>query len=146
MVGDTGGRIRKIKPECIYVATRLSPKPTDLKAHAAIGYLYNLKQSLKAGAEVWRKGHIPYVPGWDMLLYLELDGEYGLSGKLPYEAGFEWVRRCDALLIHNGFGDSVGVQQEYKIAIDAGKKIYWSLDEIPEVYDSSDGKVKDNGR
>jgi len=125
-----------MKPECIYIATRLSPKLEDLKAHAAIGYLYNLKQSLKAGAEVWRKGHIPYVPGWDMLMYLELDGDYGLGGKLPYDNGFEWVRRCDSLLIHNGIEDSTGVQQEYKIAMDTGKKIYWSLDEIPEAFDS----------
>lgn len=125
-----------VKKECIYVATRLSPKTTDLKAHAALAYIYNLKQSLKAGAEIWRKGHIPYVPGWDILMYLELDGEYGLGGKLPYDNGLEWVRRCDSILIYNGLEDSAGVQRELEEAERTGKRIYYSLDEIPS-YDVS---------
>lgn len=112
-----------MKQECIYVATRLTaPHPIE--------YLVNLKQSLKAGAEIWRKGHIPFIPGLDVLTYMELDGEYGLGGRLPYNAGLEWVRRCDAILIYNGLEDSPGVQAEYKVAMDEGKKVYWSLNEI----------------
>jgi len=126
-----------MKRECIYVATRLSPKTSELKVDAVVSYLYNLKQSFKAGAEIWRKGHIPYVPGWDILMYLELDGDYGLGGKIPYENGFEWVRRCDSILIHNGLEDSTGVQAELEIAKQEGKTIYYSLDEIKQ-YDEAD--------
>jgi len=126
-----------MKRECIYVATRLSPKTSELKVDAVVSYLYNLKQSFKAGAEIWRKGHIPYVPGWDILMYLELDGDYGLGGKTPYENGFELVRRCDSILIHNGLEDSTGVQAELEIAKQEGKKIYYSLDEIKQ-YDEAD--------
>ena len=115
-----------VEPECIYIATRLTA------AHP-IEYLVNLKQSIKAGAEVWRKGHYPFIPGLDMLTYIELDGDYGLGGRLPYAAGLEWVRRCDSILIHNGMDDSPGVQAEYKVAVDEGKKVYWSLDEILNV-------------
>ena len=122
-----------MKPECIYVATRLSPKPSEQKTDACLSYLYNLKQSLKAGAEVRRKGHNPYIPGWDLLLYLELDGDYGVGDKMPYDLGLEWVRRCDSILIHNGLEDSTGVQKELGVAKESGKNIYYSLDEIQEV-------------
>jgi len=118
-----------VKPECIYIATRLSaPHPIE--------YIVNLRQSFKAAAEVWRKGHYPFVPGYDFFTYLELDNEYGLAGRLPYEASLEWMRRCDAILVVNGLLDkpfSPGVRKEWKEAKRLGMKIYYSLDEIPEV-------------
>jgi len=118
-----------MKPECIYIACRLTaPHPIE--------YLYNLKQSLKAAAEIWRKGHYPYAPGLDYILYLELDGEYGAGGRLPYEAGLEWLRRCDAILFLNGLIEepfSSGVEAECDEAHRIGMKMYYSLDEIPKV-------------
>lgn len=122
------------KPLCIYVATRLSCHDKT-GAAAAIQYLYNLKQSIKAGAEVWRKGHYPYIPGLDFMVYLELDGDYGDGAKLPYEVSLEWVRRCDAILIHNGLEAprSPGVEKELQVAIAEGKKVYYSLEDIPEI-------------
>ena len=112
--------------ECIYIATRLT-------ASHPIEYLVNLRQSLKAGAEVWRKGHYPYIPGLDLMLYLELDADYGLGGRLPYNAGLEWMKRCDSILIHNGLEDSPGVQNEVGVAKKIGLKIYNSLEEIEPV-------------
>jgi len=120
-----------MEPETIYIACRLT-------ADHPIQYLVNLKQSLKAAAEIWRKGHYPYVPGWDFILYMELDGDYGLGEKLPYGMSLEWMRRCDSILILNGLEDSSGVQMEFKEAKRCGKKIYWSLDEIPEVTKNGD--------
>lgn len=117
------------KPECIYIATRLSCHDKT-GAPAAIEYLYNLRQSLKAAAEVWRKGHYPFVPGLDFLVYMELDKKYGVAEELPYEAGLEWVRRCDSILVYNGAEDSPGVKREVEVAKEHDKKIYNSLDEI----------------
>ena len=119
-----------MKPEVIYIATRLSPRTEG--AHAAIDYLVNVKQSLKAAAEVWRRGHYPYVPGLDFMLYLELDGDYGVGEKMPYEFGLEMVRRCDSILIHNGLHDSTGVKSELGVAFLNDKKVYYSLDDIDE--------------
>lgn len=94
-----------------------------------LSYLYNLKQSFKAAAKIWEKGHYPFVPGYDLLLYLELDST---NPRLPYEAGREWVRRCDAILILNGLADSQGVQEELRVAEAHGKTVFFSVDEIPE--------------
>jgi len=120
-----------MKPLCIYIASRLS-------ADNPIQYLYNLKQSLKAAAEVWRKGHYPYVPGLDFMLYLELDGRYGRGGCLPYRLGLEWLRRCDAILIVNGLEDSEGVKREYREALRNGKRVFFHVDAIPEVDEFED--------
>lgn len=157
-------------PQCIYIASRLSSMREETKitgrADIVIEYLFNLRQSLKAGAEVWRKGHYPYVPGYDFMLYLELDDKYGIMGKHPYKAGLEWVKRCDAILLVNGYKlllrplphpreiikryglnsaqaktffkfrikwISYGVQKEFERAVELGKEIYWSLDDIPPV-------------
>ena len=117
------------KPECIYIATRLTaPYPIE--------YLYNLKQSLKAANGVWRRGHYPYVPGLDFMLYLELDGNYGYGEKLPYNLGLEYLRRCDSILIYNGLKDANGVKVEYKEAKKYKLKIYKSIEEIPIVIKS----------
>lgn len=123
----------KVHPECIYIATRLSPSGDARKSKAALQYLYNLKQSFIAAAKVWRKGHYPFVPGLDYNLFLELNGDYGVGGPSPYEASLEWMRRCDAILIYNGLYDSTGVQAEVAEAERLGLKVYVSLDEIQSV-------------
>ena len=115
-----------VKPMCIYVATRLTaPHPIE--------YLVNLRRSFQAAAELWRKGHYPFTPGLDYQIYLELDGDYGKGGRLPYGASLEWMRRCDAVLVHNGLEDSKGVQLEVEEAERLGMIIYYSLDEVPDV-------------
>jgi hypothetical protein len=128
------GRIIAVRePQCIYVATRLSPSSELNKSDAVIQYIYNYKQSKKAAAEVWRKGHYYYLPGYDAIIFDELDGDYGRGGLNFYKAGLEWVRRCDAILIYNGLEDSSGVQAEVELAKELNKTIYYSLEEIPYV-------------
>ena len=122
-----------MKPETIYIATRLGSKAGVAYRADPIDYLYNLRQSLKAAAEVWRKGHYPYIPGLDFMLYMEMDGDYGLGGRSPYVAGLEWLRRCDSVLIYNGLEDSPGVQNEVEEAKRVGLKIYGSLEEIEPI-------------
>lgn len=120
------------KRELIYIATRLT-------ASHPIDYLYNLKQSLKAAAAVWRKGHYPLVPGLDFMIYLELDGEYGHGEKLPYEMSADIMCRCDSVLFENGLEDSNGVKFEHSVAVEKGIKRYYSRDEIPIVVKVSAG-------
>jgi len=126
------------KPLCIYIASRLSIPPAygrldkeDIRFPAKVitGYFYNLRQSLKAAKEIMRKGHYPFVPGLDFLLYLELDEE---DPELPYDRSLEWLRRCDAVLILSGLENSPGVQREHEEAKKLNKKIFYSVKEIPD--------------
>jgi len=127
----------KKNPLCIYIASRLSYPAPEFHMREGVhntdiimSYLFNLRQSMKAAARVWEKGHYPFVPGADFLLYLELDSTHP---QLPYEAGKEWVRRCDAILILNGLEDSEGVKAEYELAKKEGKIIFFELDQIPDL-------------
>ena len=115
-----------MKKECIYVATRLT-------ATHPIDYLHNLQESIDVGTKVWRKGHYPYIPGLDFLLFMNFRRDYGLGGRNPYNASIEWMRRCDSALFHNGLEDSKGVQMEHEEAQRIGMKIYYSLDEIKDI-------------
>lgn len=127
----------KQKPECIYIVSRLTGNPID--------YLTNMRQTFKAAAELWRRGHYPFVPALDYQIYIELDGEYGLGGRSPYPASLEWMRRCDSVLMLNGYTidkaihiniitfDSKGAEGEYEEAVRVGKKIYWNINDVPPV-------------
>jgi len=126
-----------MKSLCIYIASRLSHPSPDFhmredrhNTDVIMSYLYNLRQSFKAAATLWKKGHYPFVPGYDLFLYLELDD---LNPSLPYEAGCEWVRRCDAILILNGLEDAKGVQREYQTALSSNKQIFFNIDDVPDV-------------
>jgi predicted RNA-binding Zn-ribbon protein involved in translation (DUF1610 family) len=115
-----------MKPMCIYIASKLS-------ASTPIEYLKNLRESIKAAAKVWRRGHYPYVPGLDFMVYLELNGDYGNGHEQPYDCGVEWVKRCDALLLVNGYDESENVRKEFLTAEENDKIIFYSVDEIPSV-------------
>lgn len=117
---------KKVKPECIYIATRLS-------AGHPLDYLSNLDESINVSIEVWEKGHYPFVPGLD---YVYLMRMRNIKMSQIYANGLEWVRRCDSILIHNGLLEepySPGVKAEYEVALEENKKVYWSADEILEV-------------
>jgi len=119
--------MKKVKPECIYIASRLT-------AEHPIDYLKNLEESIDAGIEVWKKGHYPYVPGWDFMMIMRMKGDIDLDQ--IYNTSLEWMRRCDSILVLNGYHDtpkSTGVIEEVKEAVALGMKFYWSLDQIPEV-------------
>lgn len=126
--------------ELIYVATRLSNEHP-------IGYLINLQESIDVAVEIYRKGHYPMIPGIDFILYMNLKGDYGLGDDMPYEMGLYMQSKCDAILIHNGikevdgdlvnepgYKESSGVIAELQQAEITGQKIYWSLDEISNIY------------
>ena len=66
---------------------------------------------------------------------------------MPYEMGLYCQSKCDYILIHNGvkevdgdlvnkegYKESSGVLAELQQAEITGQKIYWSLDEIPDIY------------
>jgi len=114
------------KPECIYIATRLTaPHP--------IGYLHNLQESIDVGIEVWKKGHYPYIPGLDFILIMHIKD---IKVEQIYKSSLDWMSRGDSILVHNGYHDepkSPGVIKEVEVAKESGLKFYWNIDEIPVV-------------
>lgn len=112
----------------IYVAYRYS-NPSNV-----IDILGNIGTALEAGVKIALKGHIPYIPHADCLIGI------WSKGKLPkeyyYKLGMEWLKCCDAFLLLDKKDLDIknsGVIREYKYAKSKNMKIFYSLDEIPDL-------------
>lgn len=122
---------RLVKPMCIYIISKLCTVPEATNnAEVIIGYLRNLHDSILAGIEVMKKGHYPFIPGLDLLVYLLMGNN---PCKLPYESALEWLKKCDAVLLLNGLDESVNVRTEYQTALLYNKHVFTSIAEIPAI-------------
>ena len=122
----------------IYIAARLTAKTPDR-------LLMNGGIAIRAAIEVMKKGHIPFVPPLDYLIYMmstpeDLDE---IGNEYYYKYSCEWLKCCDAIVIVNGLDDSKGVKKEYKLAQDLGMKIFKNVKEIPYAVHKT-GKQKSN--
>ena len=128
-----------MKPMCIYIASRISAPSTELVTQVGgwskltpqnyvLSYIYNMRESIKAAANLWEKGHAVFMPAYDFLIYMEIDK---VNPSLPYDADNEWIRRCDAILIVNGLDESKAVRAELEMALKHNKKVYYNVDDIP---------------
>ena len=118
----------KIKPERIYVASRLTDSnPSKTLINGGI--------SIRAGIKIMEKGHFPFIPPLDFLVYLIMSHKTlkKLGEHYYYRYSLAWLDVCDSIVIVNGLEDSKGVQKEYKYAKEKGLKIYKSVKEIPHV-------------
>ena len=116
-----------MKPLTIYVATRLSDtRPAHLLINGGI--------AIRAGIEVAKKGHYPFIPPLDYLMYLMMNKEdlKELGQTYYYKYSLNFLSKCDAIVIVNGLEDSKGVQKEHKFAKENGIKIYYNIEEIPD--------------
>ena len=96
-----------------------------------IGNELNTYRAVDAGIEVFRKGHFPYIPHLTHYVDLRakqtginLDWDDYIRWDLP------WLEMCDALLY---LGKSKGADLELERARELGKKVFFSLSEIPEI-------------
>lgn len=105
----------------IYIA---SPYTEDTEEER----LANVHKAIDAGIEVYRLGHIPYIPHLSHWLDKRAT-EIGqpLEWKDYMEIGIEWLRECDALLY---LGSSKGADIELYCAKALGLKIYYSVKEL----------------
>jgi len=104
----------------IYVAGPLSGLPPS--------YIHNMRRMIKAGIEVMKKGHIPYIPCLDFLVGLLSDTPLTLDDYMRVST--EWLKMCDGILV---LGMSSGVEKELAVAKRLGLRLFTSVDEIPEV-------------
>jgi len=113
--------LKKLK---VYVAGAYSADTED-------GKLQNTLKAVDAGIKIFKMGHYPYIPHlthWVDLRSIEIHDH------LTYENYMEWddvfLQCCDAFLY---LSKSKGADVELSRAIEMGKKIFYSLDEIIEV-------------
>jgi hypothetical protein len=90
----------------------------------------NALKAIALGREVLRKGHNPFVPNlWHW--FVDWDGDFP-DEETTFILVSDWIRDCDALLVgESPQWEGSGVHREMKIAEALGKKVYYSLDEVP---------------
>jgi hypothetical protein len=92
----------------------------------------NLDAMNKAAAEVYNKGHIPFIginvaiPVVDQMYFDNEEDRYQAIMKMSLAL----IDQCDAILV---IGESKGVQMEKELILNKGLKVYESLDEIDAI-------------
>lgn len=112
----------------IYIAAPYTPTPNSDETEES-----NAKSAMEIAYQVYRKGHIPFIPHlshwWD--IYLKQN-----NSLVDYDdhirIDLAILERCDAILITRGATTSNGVKIEKEFAETNGILIYWSVDDIPE--------------
>lgn len=115
----------------IYVAAPLSTgiktNKTSFQSAGITEYIKNLHRMFRVAIEVQRRGHYPYVPGLDILLGIEA-GDWERDDYQNTSLAFLEV--CDAILI---VAMSEGVARELELAEGLGLKVYYNVEEVPNV-------------
>ena len=95
----------------------------------------NVTKAMEVGLRIWKKGHFPYIPHlttWPDILARELGIEMDWEDYMKWHA--PWVDACDSLFL---LAESKGALLELQRAVEAGKSIFRTLDEIPDVKHAS---------
>lgn len=83
---------------------------------------------------VFGKGHVPIIGEWVALPLLSLAGSQkpgdDIWNEIQYPIAHKLLEKCDAVLRIPG--ESNGADQDVKIAIERGLKVYYHFDEIPD--------------
>jgi hypothetical protein len=95
----------------------------------------NLDKLESAALPLFRKGHMPVIGEWAALPLMRLAGskEIGDSiwDEIQYPVAHRLLEKCDAVLRLEGA--SKGADNDVSIAKERGLKVYYSLDEIPDL-------------
>lgn len=119
-------------PLRIYVAGPLSADHEHQRQH-------NIDCAMDAGIAIIQRGHYPYVP--HLSGYMD---ERAISRDILIEyeqwmaLDYVWLDKCEALLY---LGSSPGADRELKQAENSGKRVFYSLAEVPNVAEQSKGQM-----
>lgn len=93
----------------------------------------NLNRLEAVALPLFRMGHIPIIGEWLALPLLHLAGSINPGDKAYQEISYPIAHRillkCDAVLRIEGISN--GADEDVRIAIENGLKIYYSLNEVP---------------
>jgi len=95
----------------------------------------NMDRLESVALPIFRKGHIPMIGEWVANPLIELAGSKEVGDEIfleiQYPTAHRLLTKCDAILRIEG--KSKGADQDVKIAKELGLKVYYGLDEIPEL-------------
>lgn len=115
--------------ERVYIAGPLTPRGMRKDtSNAAVEYLYNVKDMVRAGAELIVNGYSPFIPGMDYSLFLVEDiTEEQIKG-----VSMAWLEKSDAILLLPYFDNSHGVIAELARAKELDIPVFASVSDINE--------------
>lgn len=95
----------------------------------------NMKKLESYALPLFRKGHIPMIGEWVANPLIKHAGskEVGddIFQEIQYPTAHRLLHKCDAILRIEGASN--GADQDVKIAISLGLKVYYNLSDIPDV-------------
>lgn len=95
----------------------------------------NLDKLESVALPLFRKGHIPIIGEWVALPLMHLAGSKYIGDsvwdEIQYPVAHRLLEKCDAVLRLEGA--SRGADEDVRIAKERGLKIYYNLDEIPDL-------------
>jgi hypothetical protein len=94
---------------------------------------HNLAYLESAALPLFRKGHLPLIGEWVALPLIHLAGstQTGDSAwnEIQYPVAHKLLEKCDAILRLEGV--SKGADNDVKIALERGLKVYYRLEDVP---------------
>jgi hypothetical protein len=108
----------------IYIAGPYTPATTDSHDAPRLAHR-NVVRAIRAGIQVFEKGHIPFIPHLTHFIHLEMKRHLPAEFYRSYD--MVWLRYCDALLY---LGHSRGAERELEYARKRNLKIFRAIEEI----------------
>ena len=95
----------------------------------------NLRRLESMALPIFRKGHIPMIGEWVALPLIHLAGSTKPGDasweEIQYPVAHRLLDKCDAVLRIEGA--SKGADNDVKIALERGLKVYFRLEDIPVI-------------
>lgn len=95
----------------------------------------NLDKLESVALPLFRKGHIPMIGEWVALPLMQLAGSKNIGdniwNEIQYPVAHRLLEKCDAVLRIEGA--SKGADEDVRIAKELGLKVYYGIDEIPDL-------------
>lgn len=95
----------------------------------------NLEKLESVALPIFRKGHIPMIGEWVAMPLMNLAGSMKIGDsvwdEIQYPIAHRLLEKCEAVLRIEG--ESKGADNDVRIAKELGLKIYYNLDEIPDL-------------
>ena len=95
----------------------------------------NLKKLESVALPLFRMGHIPMIGEWVALPLLQLAGSKKpgdeVWNEIQYPVAHRLLEKCDAVLRLPG--ESKGADNDVRIALERGLKVYYRLEDVPTV-------------
>jgi len=114
----------------IYIAGPYTPNSNN-KHHCIQEAAHNVDRAVRIGIELIEKGHYPFVPHLSHYLHVNpaCKGDLGQAFYYEYDNSF-LIYWAEALFF---IAPSKGANAELELAKKLGLKIFYSLDDVPEV-------------